>query len=121
MNRNTTVVGVLLEQGADPDSRQGRDKKNRVPLIEAVRASNREIAAALLSAGATVDIRGGIPKVTALMLAAKSGDEGMAELLLSRGADPALVLRGKTAATEARSAGHEVLARRLEEASDSGL
>ncbi|QTD46508.1 ankyrin repeat domain-containing protein [Ottowia testudinis] len=54
---------------------------------------------------------------TALVRAARRGDVGMARLLLAAGADPRRPDRqGASAIDHARQAGHEALARHLEQA-----
>jgi ankyrin repeat protein len=73
----------------------------------------------LLDHGAEVDARQQAG-YTALQAAAIHGDEELSDLLLSRGADPALRSDdGKSAADLAREKGHQALAGRLEAAAAS--
>jgi ankyrin repeat protein len=72
-----------------------------------------EVIALLLEAKADVDLAD-LEGVTPLMKAARSGQEAAVEALLKGGADPSQRDRaGRDAASWARSAGHEALAKRL--------
>lgn len=82
-------------------------------LHYAASSQNPEAVAVLLTRGAIVDARapGGL---TPLMMAARYGDQRNVDLLLARGADPALLdARGASAADLARLAERDRLADRL--------
>ena len=84
------------------------------PLHAAVASRNPDAVAAILEAHPDVNARQQAG-YTPLMGAASSGRVDLLDLLLSRGADPALVTQeGKSAATLAREHGHTALAERLE-------
>lgn len=107
------VVRLLLENDADPN-RPGR--KGRTPLALAAIDGDERLTRLLLDKGAAVDGRDAGTGSTALMWAANTGRKRIVELLMERGADPTLAAKdGWTAASAARMAGHDDIARLLEE------
>ena len=106
------IVKLLLAHGADVTAAARNDMKVQ-PLHAAVAARNIECVTAILDAGADTNARQQAG-YTALMGAASAGRDDLADLLLARGADPALVSDdGKTAAVIADEHGHAALAARL--------
>jgi ankyrin repeat protein len=107
---------ALLARSARVDA-VSRNPMNVMPLHSAA-AGPRDrapVAQALLDAGAEVDARSH-RGFTALQEAAENGDEDLVELLLARGADPALTNDdGKSAADLAVDRGNEELAETLRE------
>jgi uncharacterized protein len=107
------IAGMLLAAGADVSSVAANAMAVQ-PLHSAAAVSQHEVAELLLEAGADANARqqgGFVP----LHAAAQNGDHALAELLLAHGADPAAETDdGRSAATIARTAGHEELAQRLE-------
>ena len=103
------VASALIEAGADVHA---RSLDGKTPLHSAAIVADQRIAAELLTAGAdanATDARG----VTPLAIAAARGyDTGMdvAELLLSRGADPNLAIQGVSPLVLAASSGNEAIA-----------
>ena len=107
------VVTLLLERGADPD-RAGRG--GRTPLILAALEGDETLVRLLLDKGADANGRNPQDGTTALMWAANSGRKEIVELLMTRGANATLTAKdGWTAAAAARMAGHDDIARSLEE------
>ena len=101
----------LLALGADPNAR-GRGMPV-TPLHSAAAAHARDIVRLLLDAGGDANARQ-VQGLTALMEAAQSGDEAMADALLAHGAQSALAADdGRTAADFAAARGHHALAGRL--------
>lgn len=106
------TVRLLLAGGADVDAAAQNDMKVQ-PLHAAIASRNAETVTLLLEHGADVNARQQIG-YTALMGAAGAGRHDLVDLLLARGADPALTSdEGKTAADIARDHGHSALADRL--------
>lgn len=86
--RNMTMVGLLLDYGADPNMPARRGVK-RTPLQAACETGSCKMVELLLQRGANVNIaaaerHGG----TALQMAAKTGSLRIVKLLLDNGADP---------------------------------
>jgi ankyrin repeat protein len=110
--RQPGCARLLLERGADA-SVHARGFGRVAPLHSAAASRSREIVGMLLARGVPVDDvqEGGW---TALMSAAHSGDEPLAELLLEHGADPRKKAEdGSDAIGKADEAGHAALAERL--------
>lgn len=103
------AVRLLLEGGANTTA-VSRNPMEVMPLHSAVAGADvsarRSVTELLLDHGADVDARthGGF---TALMEAAQNGDLGVVQLLLARGADPALESdQGKSAEDLSTGSGH---------------
>lgn len=92
------TVRLLLDKGADPDS---RDRTARTPLHIAAEKGRGDLAGLLLDHGADIGARGGVLKrsvifgewdedaeMAPLHFSATGGSPETAELLLDRGADP---------------------------------
>ncbi|MGZ8536860.1 MAG: ankyrin repeat domain-containing protein [Flavisolibacter sp.] len=93
-NNQTTIVSILLNAGANPDS---QDLAGNSALMGASFRGYPEVAELLLNAGANPDLRNeqGAP---ALIFAATFGQLEIAGNLIKRGADKNLVdSRGKSA------------------------
>jgi uncharacterized protein len=107
---NLAVVQRLLDRGASVN------RPGWTPLHYAASGPEPRIVALLLERGAQLDAsapNGNTP----LMMAARHGAQGIAEMLLARGASTAPRNRnGLSAADFARDAERESLARRLEQA-----
>jgi uncharacterized protein len=102
----TDILKLLLERGADPTIASTNAMRNHALHAALAGRLDREGITLLLDHGADVNARqhGGY---TALHSAAMHGDRGLVELLLARGADPAVAADdGKTAADYAREKGH---------------
>ncbi len=111
---------LLVAKGADVTA-VARNPMAVTPLHSAAAAHATEIARLLLEKGAPVDARqqGGW---TALHAAAMHGDEPLADLLLSCGADPALKAgNGSDAAALALEKGYGALARKLRPVGEKGF
>ena len=80
---------LLLERGADPNALSTNEAVRVPPLGTAAFVRSVPLARLLLDSGADVNGRGE-GGFTALHSAAQNGDEGLARLLLERGADPSL-------------------------------
>jgi uncharacterized protein len=80
---------LLLERGADANALSTNDTVRVPPLGTAAFVRSVPLARLLLDSGADVNGRGE-GGFTALHSAAQNGDEGLARLLLERGADPSL-------------------------------
>jgi ankyrin repeat protein len=114
-----STVRILLRHGADVNVAAQNAMKVQ-PLHAAVASRNVNAVAAVLEAGPDVNARQQVG-YTPLMGAGASGNNDLADLLLSRGADPSLVSEdGKSAATIAREHGHTALAERLETLAAAG-
>ena len=113
------VARVLIERGADV---LAVTDGNMTSLIElagsspppALLAQQLDLAEMLVKRGVPVDARLGVPRTTALMMAAIRGNRELAQLLLRLGADPRLVdSKGQTALTFALKKGHADVAELL--------
>lgn len=82
---DVSELARFLASGADANA---RDAKGRTALLIAAREGHRDVAQALLTAGAEVDARSEGMNVTPLMAAAQRGDLPFVRLLLEAGADP---------------------------------
>ncbi|MEO8308902.1 MAG: ankyrin repeat domain-containing protein [Pseudomonadota bacterium] len=81
-NGDLTLVRLLLEAGADPNSTNSGDNC----LVMATRVGNTQIVEALLAKGANADVADAAFGQTPLMAAAREGRPEIVRLLLSRGA-----------------------------------
>lgn len=110
--RHPGAVRLLLDRGANPNQAAANGAK--VTALHAAVSSNQpQIAEWLLDAGADVNARQQMD-YTPLMGAAANARIAILDLLLARGADPALrTADGKSAADLAREHGHEEVAVRL--------
>ena len=109
----TDVARILLDAGADP-AQPGRSGKS--PLVLSVQDGNEILVDLLLDKGAPINARLVKDGTTALMWAANRGDKRMVELLMERGADLSIKAKdGWTAGEAARMAGHNEIAKLLEQ------
>lgn len=108
-NGNLNAIDLLLAAGADPNGPP--DRKKRSPLHAAVRFGHATAAAALVRAGANVDLRD-VMRFTPLHFAAQECDADSVRLLLRAGADRTVttpsgetpLMLAEEAATRARGA-----------------
>jgi hypothetical protein len=96
-NGDVETIRSLCAHGADPDQPSGGN--DWTPLQHAVHTGQTQSVAALLDAGATID-RANSSGMTPLMLAAGYGQRDIVQLLLARGAEPALRDRNGEAAVD---------------------
>jgi ankyrin repeat protein len=110
--KHPDAARLLLDRGADPN--QAASNGAKVTALHAAVSSNQpQIVEWLLDAGADVNARQQMD-YTPLMGAAANARTAILDLLLARGADPALrTTDGKSAADLAREHGHEEVAARL--------
>jgi hypothetical protein len=78
------LIPTLVKQGADPNQRAGVN--GWPPLMHAIHKNQKGSVAALLDAGADINVRS-TDGTTALMMAAGYGYTSIVNLLLDRGAD----------------------------------
>jgi ankyrin repeat protein len=112
------AAALVIERGADLEARSTNEQFafDARPLHSAAAGRNRDVCEVLLDAGADVNAvqHGGY---TALIDAAQAGDEGLADLLLGRGADASARLDdGRGASDLAAAAERPKLAERLRQA-----
>jgi len=81
------AVKLLVEKGADVNARSLK-KDGNFALIFAVDGGNPGVVKLLLDRGANLNAQSGAGKVTALYAASVHGSKAVAEVLISRGADP---------------------------------
>jgi ankyrin repeat protein len=105
------VLSQLVEHGAELDT---PDSDGVPALVWAVAGKHADLIVALIDAGADPNGKGAFPP---LFQAAYQGKAEFAELLLAKGADPALTHEGKDAASWAEKGKHLDLAKRLRAAS----
>jgi ankyrin repeat protein len=87
-NRHADIVQLLIERGADVGARSNGDF---TPLLFAAQQGEVESGRALLQAGARVNDSRKSDLLTPLMVAAASGHQPFAVLLMERGADAGAV------------------------------
>ena len=114
---NVELVKRLLDKGADPNSVEQDNRRNRLALakhamgrdsvlIVAVRKNQRVISQTLIDAGAEVNYRGFLGK-TALYAAVEKGRRNLVQLLLQQNADANInSLSGLTPLMEAANMGN---------------
>lgn len=106
-------VGILLNGGADADT---RNERGFTPLIAATAYGHADVARALIEASATIEARGPNGN-TALLIAAQEGHADIAALLIAHGADTkARNDHGGTAISFASGWGHRDIVTQLREA-----
>ena len=116
VNGNRLTVKYLLQQGADPNTRNPDDGSPALTL--AVAGNDIQMAALLITAGADVNAKGRDGQ-TALMHAAQGtlGLDDMVRVLIAGGADVNIKTRnGDTALGIAERLGNETIARLLRNA-----
>jgi cytohesin len=94
---NAKIVGVLLDEGLDPNVQQTEDEEfvgveGETPLHKATQSANdsaRQVVEALLDCGADPNVENKYGK-TPLHLASKRADAEVVSALLEEGADPSL-------------------------------
>ena len=110
-NGHTAVVEFLYGKGAEINA---IDHGGMSALMYTAKRSFNETAAFLLNNGAEVNVRSRKKGLTALMLASGWGNEALVQMLLDKGADPAIRDNfGKTAANYAEKRGHSTVANML--------
>jgi uncharacterized protein len=85
---NVEAVRTLIKGGADPNATSGGN--DWPPLLHAVHVNQLQTAAALIDGGAAIDAASS-SGMTPLMMAAGYDNPEMVTLLVSRGANPAVV------------------------------
>jgi len=110
-NGHTAVVEFLYGKGADINA---IDHGGMTALMYTAKRSFNETATFLLNNGAEVNVQSRKKGITALMLASGWGNEALVQMLLDKGADPAIRDNfGKTAANYAEKRGHSTVANML--------
>lgn len=108
LNGQYYVSRMLIEEGADPDS---KDSRGFTPLLIASRLSHWRIAALLIESGAGADPSDDKGR-TPLHYAVEDGDEQTVRTLLKAGADPDLKdLNGQSPRQLAEASGISVIRR----------
>jgi uncharacterized protein len=111
MQGNKDAVRLLLKQGADVNSAQG---DGMTALHWAVQKGDVELVQTLLYAGANLRATTRIGGYTPLLIASKSGNASMVEVLAGAGADPnAATSSGATALMLASQAGNAAAVKAL--------
>lgn len=114
-NGHTAVVEFLYGKGADINA---TDKDGMTALMYTARRSFNETAAFLLNNGAKANLQSRKKGMTALMLASGWGNAELVQLLLDKGANPAIHDKfGVTAADSARERGHTAIVGMLSDSS----
>ena len=119
------VARLLIERGADVRVAADGNITALYALASAMpppamQVEQAALARTLLDRGVAVDAAMGKPRITALMMAAIRGNKPLVQLLLERGADPALAdNKGQTALTFALKKGHADVAELLSAAGTS--
>ncbi len=112
--RHQEVTRLLLEQGANPNvAARHHEGGTLIPLQLAARNSDAEIARLLLRYGARLGARCPDCESQLLHLAARTGNSGLARLLLAQAVDANTPLDGLLPAQVAARHGHGELARLL--------
>ena len=106
-NGHTSVVEFLISEGADVNA---TDSDGQSALMYACKRSFNETAAFLLKNGAEVNVRSKKKGITALMLAAVSGNVELVRMLLEDGADANVTdIFGRTAKLLAQKKGNSAV------------
>lgn len=111
------MARMLLDHGADVDARDDKGNTALMYAAEKDGGEGRAMCGLLLSRGANPNASNNFD-ATALMYAARSGQIDLVTMLLQFGADPTRRCQGKTAVMWASEAGHEDVARALEDEMD---
>jgi hypothetical protein len=116
-NGHTAVVEFLYGKGADINA---VDSAGMSALMYTAKRSFNETAAFLLNNGAKVNVQSRKKGMTALMLASGWGNVELVQLLLDKGANPAIHDKfGVTAADSAKERNHSAIVNMLSESSAS--
>jgi len=110
------VARLLLAAGADPNAETLAGDSNCIVL--AAQSGNPELIRVLIENGAEIDRPA--DGVTALMTAARNGDEASVQTLLSLGARPEIAAGGYNAADYARYGGYDEIAQIIDTANEHG-
>jgi len=106
-NGHISVVEFLYGKGADINA---KDSDDQTALMYASKRSFNAIAEFLLNNGAEVNVKSRKKGNTALMLASGWGNVELVQLLLDKGANPAIQNNfGETAAVFAQKRGHSAI------------
>ena len=116
IENNADMIRLFLEAGMSPDEKQGEI----TALLEAARRANKEVALALIEAGADVNSKDSYG-VTALMFAAISGQAEIMQRLIKKGADVnAKDIDGRTALIEVLTTENDIPAEVIKTLIDAG-
>ncbi len=119
------VARLLIARGADVRATTDGNMTSLIELASSspppgLRAEQVDLAQALIDRGVPIDARLSGPRTTALMMASIRGNKPLVQLLLQRGADPALKdNKGQTALSFALKKGHADVAEVLSVATSS--